>query len=167
MAVFDELDWQRLDVTAIVTHGGLATIALDDYPRYADWLAEQGYVVERLDCSPGFGPTLEAFGRMQYWEEQFGYALTANSANLDAIRDGFEFDIDDGGGCVFELHRPDLLWLEHGAFLTGLLAIACEHTRLQLALGRRFFTSLIVPGESPLLGVAVDAIKVPWPQRWA
>ena len=100
---------------------------------------------------------------MVRWEEQFGYALESGQRNLDALRDGFEFDVPSDGGHVFELVRPDVIWQEDARWLLGLLAIAQEHSLVHLALGRRFFTLLIVPNESPLIGQAIEQITVPYP----
>jgi hypothetical protein len=41
-------------------------------------------------------------------------------------------------------------------------SIASCHSRTQLALGRRFFTMLVVAGKCRMLGAEVDAVKVPW-----
>jgi hypothetical protein len=100
-------------------------------------------------------------GRTLGWEEQFGYALGPDSRNLDALRDGFAFDIPEGGGRVFEIVRADLAWREDSRWLLGLLSIAQEQSRWQLALGRRFFALLVIPEESPLVGTVIEEISVP------
>jgi hypothetical protein len=43
VAAFSDLDWRRIDVTAIVTFGGLATIDERRHPACRDWLAQLGY----------------------------------------------------------------------------------------------------------------------------
>ena len=53
MAAFVDLDWRRIDVTAIVTFGGLATIDERRHPACRDWLARQGYGLATFDCRPG------------------------------------------------------------------------------------------------------------------
>ena len=89
--------------------------------------------------------------------------MTPDRCNLDAVRDGFEFDIDDGAGIVLEFVRPDLAWQEDAAWLAGLLSIAQEQSRIQLALGRRFLALLVVPEASPLVGAVIDQSAVPGP----
>ncbi len=84
------------------------------------------------------------------WERQFGYSLGLDRRNLDAVRDGFEFVIPDGGGHVLELIRPDVVWKEDRRWLLGFLSVAAEHTRRHLALGRRFFTLLVLPDKSDM-----------------
>jgi hypothetical protein len=42
-------------------------------------------------------------------------------------------------------------------------SIASRHSRFQLALGRRFFTVLIVPGKCRMLGAEIETLTVPWP----
>lgn len=162
MAAFTDLDWRRIDVQAIVTHGGLATIDEGRRTACREWLLRHRYEIDTFDCRPGLSAAVPELGRMLCWEEQFGYALGPDSRNLDALRDGFEFDIPEGGGRVFEILRPDLAWEEDARWLCGLLAIAQEHCPQQLALGRRFFALLVVRDEaSPLLGAVIEEWRVP------
>lgn len=161
MAAFSELDWRQMDVTAIVTNGGLATIDERRYSACRDWLLRQGYGVDTFDCRPGLAVAVPDLGRLLCWEQQFGYALGPDSRNLDALRDGFAFDIPQGDGRVFEIIRPDLAWHEDKQWLCGLLSIAVEQCREQLALGRRFFALLVVPENSPFIGAVVEEVTVP------
>lgn len=165
MAAFAELDWRRVDVTAIVTYSGLATIDERRHPAYRDWLIREGYEISSLDCRPGLAVAVPELGRMLGWELQFGYALGSESRNLDALRDGFEFSIGEGKGRVLELIRPDLAWSEDPVWLRGLLAIIQEHCRQQLAIGGRFFSLLVVPEQSAFIGTLLEPERVPgW--RW-
>jgi hypothetical protein len=164
VAAFSELDWRRIDVQAILAHGGLATIEKRRHAACREWLVRHGYEIDSLDCRPGLSIAVPELGRMLRWEEQFGYALQPDSRNLDALRDGFEFEIPEGGGRVLEILGPDLAWEEDPRWLCGLLSIAQEHCREQLALGRRFFALLVVPdGRSPLIGVVIEDQRVPGP----
>ena len=163
MAAFAELDWRRIDVTAIVTWGGLATIDEARHSACREWLVQHHYEIDTFDCRPGLAVAVPALGRLLNWEQQFGYVLSPESRNLDALRDGFDFEIPYGGGRVFEVIRPDLAWREDAAWLRGLLAIAQEHSRQHLALGRRFFALLMVPNGSPLIGEIVEENRVPVP----
>lgn len=168
MAAFSKLDWNRIDVTGIVTFGGLASIDERRHGACRDWLERQGYSIATMDCRPGLAIAIPELGRLFHWEEQFGYALKpyGNSlepvhCNLDALRDGFDFVIPENQGQVFEVIRPDLAWKENGRWLCGLLSIAMEQTRQQLAFGRRFLTLLVLPEQSPFLGTIIEEITVP------
>lgn len=164
MAVFDEIDWGRLDVQAIVLGTGLATIALADYPHYRAWLATEGYAIEMLDFRRGLADAIADFGSAMHWEQQFGYPLSREHCKLDALRDGFFASAPPVERRVFEMQRPDLGWLEDRSLIEGWLSIAAEHSRAELLLGRRFFTTLIVPGTSSLIGTAFETLCVP--ARW-
>lgn len=163
MAAFtdEEIDWSRFDVQAIVGHQGLAVIDLARRAACVDWLRRHDYRIEQLDCTVGISAVLERLGLMFRWEQTFGYRLSAGSRNLDALRDGFEFDVPALGGLVFEVFQPDAVWREDSRWLLGLLAIASEHSRYHLACGRRFFTLLVLADDSRLIGQKCDEIAVP------
>jgi hypothetical protein len=167
MGAFAELDWRRIDVWAIVAFGEIATIEEARHQQCRDWLVRQGYVIDTFDCRPGLAAAISELGRLLCWEKQFGYPLCAEKRNLNAIRDGFEFDIPEGGGRVFEVLRADLAWQEDAPWLCGLLSIAQEHCRRQLALGRRFFALVVVPEKtSPPVGAVIEEANVP-PPFWS
>jgi hypothetical protein len=161
MAAFVALEWGRIDVTAIVIYSGLAAIDERRHQACRDWLLREGYEIDTFDCRPGLAVAVPELGRLLGWQEQFGYVLGPDSRNLDALRDGFDFAIPEGGGRVFEVIRPDLAWEEDQHWLCGLLSIAQEHCREQLAIGRRFFALLVVPEHSPLIGAVVEEARVP------
>lgn len=163
MAAFTELDWSRIDVLAIVAFRGIATI--DERRRWKclDWLRRNGYGIESLDCSRGLVHAVPELGKMLEWQKQFGYTLEPDNRNLDALRDGFEFDVTADGGKVLELVRADVAWQEDARWLLGVLAIAEEASRRQLALGKRFFTLLVLPEKSPLVGKVIESTTVPVP----
>lgn len=168
MAAFNDLDWRRLDVWAIVAGSGLATLDEGQYPFCRDWLARNDYQVDTLDCSDGLGPAIVALGQRLEWESRFGYRLEAGSRNLDALSDGFEFEVPEDGGRVFQIIHADTAWHEDSRWFLGLLAIAQERSHWHLALGRRFFTLLVLPQYSPLIGTVIDQIMVPAPftNKW-
>lgn len=112
MAVFADLDWRRIDVEAIVTFGGLATIDERRHQVCRDWLLSQGYEIGTFDCRPGLAVAIPELGRLLNWEQQFGYALGPDNRNLDALREGFEFASSGDGGWGFEIIRPDVAWHE-------------------------------------------------------
>jgi hypothetical protein len=47
----------------------------------------------------------------------------------------FEFEIPAGGGRVLEILGADLAWQEDSRWMMGMLSIAQEQSRWQLALG--------------------------------
>jgi hypothetical protein len=102
-------------------------------------------------------------GKILRWQEEFGYRLEDGTRNLDALHDGFEFTVPDDRGLVFELYRPDVIWREDARCLLGLLSIASEYSRYHLACGQRFFTLLVVPASSPLVGEIIETVSVPHP----
>lgn len=104
---------------------------------------------------------LNRFDSLFRWEGQFGYRLSDGTRNLNALRDGFDFEVPASGGLVLDLWRPDVIWREDSGWLLGLLAIAADYSRYQLACGRRFFTLLVLPEDSPLIGQKFDDIGVP------
>lgn len=163
MAAFTELDWTRIDVLAVVAFGGIATIDERRRNKCHDWLRRNGYEIESLDCGPGLVQAIPELGRLLRWRQQFGYDLGPENRNLDALRDGFEFTVPEDGGKVFEIVRADIAWREDPRWLLGLLAIAQEASRRELALGKRFFTLLVVPEDSPLIGQPINMSAVPVP----
>jgi|SRR5579884_2416861 len=163
MAAFTEFDWSRIDVFAIVADRGIATIEERRRSKCLEWLRRNGYEVQSLDCSGGLVHAIPELGRMLGWQQQFGYSLTPDNRNLNALRDGFDFDVPVNGGKVLELVRADLAWQEDAGWLLGLLAIAEEASRRELALGGRFFTLLVLPETSPLVGQTIGTTTVPVP----
>jgi hypothetical protein len=162
MAAFTDLDWDRIDVSAIVgSAAGLATIDERRHPACIEWLRQHGYAIDSLDCRRGLAEAVPTLGRLLNWQQQFAYSLGPDNRNLDALRDGFEFEIHEGGGRVLELIRADLAWEEDPRWLVGLLSIAQEHSRRQLALGCRFFALLVIPEDSQLVGAAIEQALVP------
>lgn len=163
MSAFADLDWRRIDVCAIVSFGGLAMIEERRHLACREWLLRHGYEITTFDCRTGLAVAIPALGRLLGWQQHFGYSLGPDSRNLDALRDGFNFDIPERGGRVFEIIRADLAWQEDSRWLCGLLSIAQEQSRRQLALGRRFFALLVVPGQTPLIGAVVQEVSIPGP----
>jgi len=100
---------------------------------------------------------------MLRWEEQFDYSLEADGRNLDALCDGFEFEIPVGGGRVLDVLGADLAWQEDSHWMLGMLSIARDQSRWQLAVRRRFFTLLVLPEGSPLIGIEIEKTRAPFP----
>jgi hypothetical protein len=127
------------------------------------WLRQHHYAVTSIDFAQGVGPAVVALGKKFRWEEQFGYRLTPESRNLNALRDGFDFGLKPGEGHVLELLNAEVAHGEDPHWFSGLLAITHEHALHQLALGARFFSTLVVDAGSPLIGAPYETLSVPVP----
>ncbi len=162
MSVFrpDEISWLRIDYATLAGQG-LASVALADAEACRAWLGDHGYTLVTIDCGQGFRHVLQCINEVFAWTKQFGYVYEGKS--LDALRDGFDPHVPDEGGLVLELSRPDLLFEEEPRFTLGFLAIAAESSRRYMAEGKRFFTLLVVPPRSGILGEVVDQVSVPSP----
>lgn len=160
MPAFSQLDFTRFDVWAIAAMPGLTTIEQSSYEACRGWLCRHGYGVTTIDLGGGVGQAVVELGLRFRWEDQFGYKLTEDRRNLNALRDGFGFDFSDGEGHVLELLNPDVAYAEDPGWLLGLLAIGSEYSRWQLALGNRFFTVLVLEPDSKLTGVAYEEANV-------
>jgi hypothetical protein len=162
VAAFAELDWRRIDVTSIVTFGGVNAIAVGQHQACRAWLTSEGYQISTFDCRTELAQAIPELDRLFGWEQQFGYALSDQNANLNAVRDGFVFAPPESGRRVFEILGADLAWGEDREWFAGLLSIAQEYSRKELALGRRFFALLVVPDEgSPVVGAVIEQTTVP------
>lgn len=164
MAAFtkEKIDWSRIDVQAIIGNHGVAVIDLIRRDACLDWLRRHDYHIEQLDCTVGIDAVTERLDVLFRWQEQFGYRLSDRSRNLNALRDGFDFEFPSSGRLVFELFQPDVILHEDSEWLLGLLAIASEHSRYNLACGRRFFTLLVLPEGSTMIDRKFDEIVVPF-----
>jgi hypothetical protein len=163
MAAFAELDWTRFDVWAAVSMEGIAVVKPTHREACLVWLRGNHYAVTSIDFGLGVGPAVVALGEKLRWEDQFGYRLAPESRNLNALRDGFEFDLKPGQGHVLELLNAEVAHREDPGWLSGLLAIAHEHSIRNLALGSRFFATLVLDRGSPLIGAHYETLSVPVP----
>ncbi len=163
MPAFAELDWHRFDVWAAVAVEGVAVVRPAHRETCLAWLRQHDYAVTSIDFTQGIGPAVVALGQKLRWQEQFGYTLTPENHNLNALRDGFDFDLKPGEGHVLELFNAEVAHREDPGWLSGLLAIAHEHSLWQLALGARFFAMLFLDQGSPLIGVQYETLSVPAP----
>ncbi len=110
------------------------------------------------------GAALDASPETLQWRERFGYELSATSRNLDALRDGFDFRVPDAGGVTLVLRGFAAAWREDAAWCRGLLDIVSETSLRELALGRRFFATLVLAdAASPLVGKALEGRVIPSP----
>lgn len=161
MAAFDEIDRTRLDVRAAVECEGVVVVDKAQRESCLAWLRREGYGIESIDFGQGIGPATVALRDLLRWEEQFGTPADPESLNLDALRDGFEFDLQSGEGKALELNNADVAYRQDRRWFLGLLAIAHEHSIEQLALGARFFTVLFLDPGSRLIGKQYESISVP------
>lgn len=163
MEAFDQLDWTRFDVWAVVAGEGVAVVETTHRNACHAWLRERDYALTSLDFAQGIDPAVVALGEQFRWEEQFGYRLTHEKRNLDALHDGFEFGLKHGQGHVLELLNAEVAHREDPRWFGGLLSIVHEHSRWHLALGARFFAMLVLDRGSPLIGVAYQTLSIPGP----
>jgi hypothetical protein len=163
MAAFDDLDWTRFDVWAAVALEGVAVVETSQRDACHTWLRQHDHALNSIDFAQGIGPAVVAMGELFRWEEQFGYRLTPEKRNLDALRDGFEVRLKPGQGHALEFLNAEVAHRENPRWLRGLLAIAHEHSRFQLALSARFFAMLVLDRRSPLIGVGYETLSVPVP----
>ena len=161
MAAFTDLDWRRFDVAAIVNGRGIGVVAPHRADACRSWLRNQGYSVESWDFGEGIGHAMPLIGERLRWVEQFGYALTPESRNLDALRDGFLSEEWGAAPVALELRRAERAWREDGSWFMSVLAICQEQSLCSLAVGRRFLTLLVLEASSPLVGQQVDSVAVP------
>ncbi|HEX6984452.1 MAG TPA: hypothetical protein VF170_03710 [Planctomycetaceae bacterium] len=172
MAAFHEsalgdLEWCRFDVWAIVQCAGVATVEERQRDPCREWLRLWNFGITSIDGDKDVGKFSVELRRILRWEEQFGYSPMPDRRSLDALRDGFHFDVPKDGGHVLEITRPDLIWNQDEQWLLGLLGIASEYSRVQLAVGRKFFTVLVLPERSHLVGTVFEQLRVPVPFRIA
>jgi hypothetical protein len=161
MAAFEKLDYTRFDFWAIVVGEGIAVVAPQHRDGCLAWLLKRDYTLHSINFLEGIGPAVVTMGKLFHWEEQFGYPLNPKSRNLDALRDGFEFDVNSGQGVVLELLNTEVAHREDPAWFTGLMSIVHEYSRNQLAVGARFFSVLILDQNSSLIGMPYETLAVP------
>ena len=134
--------------------------------RCTEWLDRHGYRPAAIDFSRGIGEAVVQLGECFRWSEQFGYDLTPQSRSLDALRDGFGYERDTNGGQILLLQSFATAWREDARRSRGLLEVAAEFSLRQLALGKRFFTVLVLPDDaSDVIGQPLEGLAVPRPWR--
>jgi hypothetical protein len=164
MSAFNELDFTRFDFDAVVVRRGVTVVDTEHRESCLASLRRQGYSIESIDFRAGIGPAYVTMNDLFQWEANFGYQLRwQKGSSLDALRDGFEFDLRPGEGLALELRGADVAYCENQRFLLCLLAMAQEHSLQQLALGARFFTVMFLAPDSRLIGVRYEPSIVPHP----
>lgn len=161
MPLWERLEWDHIDIMAIVGDGGLGTIDEKRHDACLVWLSRHGYNLDTIDCTQPVNEIVADLQRLFHWEARFGYAPDPANRNLHNMEDAFTFDIPEGGGHVLELLGADMAWQKEPEWILGLLLIAQMYSRCQLALGRRFFALLVIPEDSDMIGEIVQQVRVP------
>ena len=160
----EALDWQRIDVTGIVTNAGIATVRDTELEERLRWLLAEEYELSRVNFAGGFRDIRRQLGELFSWHAQFGYNLDeANETppNLNALRDGFGYTESSKSRRVLCIEGLEIAWNDDASWCAGFLAIASEYSRIQLAIGRRFLTLVALGEDSPLVGTTFESLRIP------
>jgi len=163
MPAFTHIHWHHPDVWAILVGRGVGTLEANVESACETWLERAGYTVLELDFANGISPVISKLAQWLHWEQQFGYQLDPESRNLDALRDGFEFEDEN---LVLKLAHFEQAWSENVAWSRGFLSIVSEQSIRQLALGKRFFAILPFVAPSFLIGQCFEELCLSSPFRF-
>lgn len=162
MAAFAEIDYTRFDCWAVIECAGVAVVDKERREACLAWLRQEDYGIESIDFGQGIAAAVPKINTLFHWQEQFGYELSADRApGLDALRDGFEFELQPGEGKVLELENAQAAYRENRRWFLTLLHIAHEQSMEQLALGACFFAVLFLDPRSRLIGKEYERLIVP------
>lgn len=159
MAAFTEIDWTLFDIWAVVSNPGVAVVDVEHRAKCRAWLDQHGYDIHTIGFDAGVTGAIAAMNSLFDWEAHFGYTLEGK--NLDALRDGFEFTFAPNRGVVLELLNAHVGYREDPEWMLGVLSIASEYSRTQLALGNRFFVAMMLDRGSPREGAVYEKHTVP------
>ena len=157
----EDINYTRLDVSALLQTRGVATVDVLRDKTCRRWLAERGYDVTLVDFGRSFELVLAELGSIFDWQGQFGYPMAEGNGNLDALADGFAFPMSRDRGRVLVVHNPEALASSHPSWFEGFLEIASDHSLLHLACGSRFFLLLVLARESSLPGRVYGTCTIP------
>jgi hypothetical protein len=162
---FPEIDYRRFDYWAIVTGRGMVTIEASASDSCRKWLLANQYEVTSFDFRSGISDVVAGLGEFLRWEYQFGYRLSPESRNLNALRDGyFGYPVPNEGGAVTIFKGFEQAWIEDEEWIKGLLSIGSEFSLIQLSVGRRYFVVVEVSDrESAVIGRTFDEHQIPYP----
>jgi hypothetical protein len=157
----DDIDYSRLDVSAMLETRGIAAIDVLREQPCRRWLGQRSYDLATVDFGRSFKEVLAELGAILDWRGQFGYPLGEGEGNLNALADGFSFPISAERGRVLMVHHPETLASSHASWFDGFLEIASDHSLFHLACGSRFFVLLVLARESTLPGRAYGTRTIP------
>jgi hypothetical protein len=157
----EDIDYTRLDVSAILEMRGIAAVDALRERACQRWLVERGYDVTLVDFARPFDVVLAELGSVFDWQGQFGYPMEDGKGNLNALADGFSFPISLERGRVLVVQNPEKLASLHPSWFDGFLEIASNHSLFHLACGSRFFLLLVLARESSLPGRAYASSTIP------
>src|SRR3569833_1075404 len=123
---------------------GVAAVSHDEYGELKAWLTETGYATVTIDFTDGLAHGIDQINHIFRWEEQFGYLLSIERRNLDAVSDGFRFDMS-GYGILLDILGAEAAWREDRRWFMGLLSIASDASHGYLSVGERLLTVVPVP----------------------
>lgn len=87
-------DWEKMIVPLDEAHEVLHVFGIGPSSReYQRWRRDDGFRHVDFEGVLRESRSVVALGEKFRWEEQFGYKLTPKHCNLNASRDGFEFDL--------------------------------------------------------------------------
>ncbi|QDT63037.1 hypothetical protein [Calycomorphotria hydatis] len=163
-AAFCELDWSRPDVWGILAGRGILTVTEDKASSIREWLTREKFNSYRFDCNESLIRAAHQLCTYLKWNDQFGYILSEDQlVNLNALNDGFEFELSTEQGFYLELVGIEAEWNKYEGWLRGLLTICSNYSINELAQGRKFLTLIQLGRESPLIGEVFDDLAIPVP----
>jgi len=163
-AAFNSSEVGRPDKQIIASpyYRGVAAVSNEEYRELKIWLTETGYETVTIDFTHGLASGIDQMNNIFRWEEQFGYTLSLKRRNLDAINDGFGFDVS-GYGLLLEIVGAEVAWRDDRRWFKGLLSIASDHSHSHLSVGNRFLTVVPVQSyDSPLVGKLIHKQRLGW-----
>src|SRR4051812_36154988 len=124
----DDIDYTRLDVSAMLERRGIAAVDELRQKPCQRWLVEHGYEIALVNFAGPFEDVLVELGTIFDWEGQFGYPMAEGKGNLNALADGFSFPISAERGHVLVVQSPETLASSHPGWFDGFLEIASNHS---------------------------------------
>jgi hypothetical protein len=157
----DDIDYSRMDVSAMLETRGVAAVDVLREKTCRHWLVERGYDIKVVDFGCPFEAILAELGAIFDWQSQFGYPIEEGSGNLNALADGFSFPISAQRGSVLVVQNPEALASSRPDWFNVFLEIASDHSLLHLACGSKFFLLLVLARESSLPGRTYGTRTIP------
>jgi hypothetical protein len=157
----DDINYSRLDVSALLESRGIAAVDAHRRNPCERWLSRHGYDLTTVDFGRPFPEVLAELGALLSWEQRSGYRLEDRGASSSALWDAFEFPVSAERGRVLIVLRPEALAVSEPKWFDGFLELTSDHSLVHLACGSRFFAPLVLARESPLPGRTYGRCQVP------